>query len=363
MVNLFERIKGLVQTEFDAILITSPINRRYITGFPSTAGFVLITPEKTVFITDFRYYGSALDAQNNGKIDSEIEILLQDNKVWDTICRIFSYAENILVEESYLTLSEAQRFQDKLAEKNLVNGASEAISKLRAVKTENELSCIIKAQEITDKAFDYIVNWISDNIGKPDFTESRVALELEYFMRAACSEGVAFDTIAVSGIKSAMPHGVPENIPVASGFLTMDFGAKFGGYCADMTRTVCIGKPTEKMKHVYNAVLQAQLKALEYISAGKTGKEIDAVARNYIDASGYGGRFGHSLGHSLGLEVHENPNFSPSGISEIPAGAVISVEPGIYLDGEFGVRIEDIVNITENGCKNLTKSPKELIIL
>ena len=130
-----------------------------------------------------------------------------------------------------------------------------------------------------------------------------------------------------------------------------------------MTRTVCIGKPTDKMKNVYDTVLEAQLKALEFISAGKTGKEIDAIARDYINSSGYEGKFGHSLGHSLGLEVHENPNFSPSEQGIIPERAVISVEPGIYLDGEFGVRIEDIVNITENGCKNLTKSTKELIIL
>lgn len=359
----FEKIKNVSDKEFDAVLVMSPINRRYITGFPSSAGFVLITPEKTVFITDFRYYGSALDAQKNGKIDSKIEIMLQDGKVWDNISQIFSNANNILIEESYLTISALQGLKDRLSNKNLVNGASFAIAKLRAVKSKEELNFIIKAQEITDKAFEYIVNFISNNIGRSDFTESKVALELEYFMRAYGSEGVAFDTIAVSGIKSAMPHGVPENIPVSNGFLTMDFGAKFNGYCADMTRTVCIGKPTDKMKNVYDTVLEAQLKAIEFISAGKTGKEIDAIARNHINNSGYEGRFGHSLGHSLGLEVHENPNFSPSEQGIIPAGAVISVEPGIYIDGEYGVRIEDIVCLTENGCKNLTKSPKELIIL
>ena len=359
----FDKLKSVSSQEFDAVLVISPVNRRYITNFPSSAGFVLITPEKTVYITDFRYYGSALDAQKNCRIDANIEIVLQDNRVWENINEIFSNAKKVLVEESHLTLSSLQRLKEKLPGKTFVNGASEIISKLRAVKTDEEIGYIKKAQEITDKAFSYIVNFISDNLGKLDFTEQKVALELEYFMRANGSEGVAFDSIAVSGKKSAMPHGVPTDILVQKGFLTMDFGAKVSGYCADMTRTVCIGSPSEKMKHVYNTVFEAQLKALEFISAGKTGKEIDAVAREFIDKNGYEGKFGHSLGHSLGLEVHENPNFSPSENGIIPQGAVISVEPGIYLDDEFGVRIEDIVRVTENGHENLTKSPKELIIL
>ena len=276
---------------------------------------------------------------------------------------IFLNSHNILVEEAYLTISAFQGLKNNLKDKNLVNGASFALGKLRAIKTDAELDNIIKAQEITDRAFSHILDYLSDNIGKPDFTESKVALELEFFMRANVAEGIAFDTIAVSGIKSAMPHGVPENIPVSKGFLTMDFGAKFNGYCSDMTRTVCIGKPTDKMRTVYNTVLEAQLKALSAISSERTGAEIDAIARDFINNSGYEGKFGHSLGHSLGLEIHENPNFSAGEIWLIPQGAVISVEPGIYLDGEFGVRIEDIVNITEKSCKNLTKSTKELIIL
>lgn len=359
----FSRIRKESDKEIDAVLVISPVNRQYVTGFPSSAGYVLVLPEKTVFITDFRYFGSALVSQKNGRIDEKIEIVLQDGKVWENISNYLKNTNNILVEESFVTLSVLERLKEKLTDKNFINGASDVIAKLRAVKTDFELDCIKKAQDITDKAFAHIVNYISDNAGKKDFTESRVALELECFMRANGSEGIAFDSIAVSGAKSAMPHGVPENILVKNGFLTMDFGAKISGYCADMTRTVCIGKPSDEMKKVYNTVLEAQLKSLDFISAGKVGYEIDAVARNLINQCGYEGKFGHSLGHSLGLEVHENPNFSPSEKGIIPAGAVISVEPGIYLDGEFGVRIEDIVSVTEKGHENLTKSPKELIIL
>lgn len=361
---MYKRIKETVKdVEFDAVLILSPVNRRYITGFKSSAGIVLITPEKTVFFTDFRYFGAVLEAQKNGTVNKNIEIKLQDSSVWEMVGEILQGSEMILVEESFVTLSQLENLKGKLQTKTFVNGASEALEKLRAVKTSIELDRIIKAQAITDKAFTHIVDFISNNLGSGKLTESRVALELEFFMRNNGADGIAFDTIAVSGKKSAMPHGVPEDIPLNKGFLTMDFGATFDGYCSDMTRTVCIGKPDDKMKLVYNTVLEAQLRALDEICGGKTGKEIDSIARDIIDNAGFKGCFGHSLGHSLGLEIHESPNFSPNNTGSIPAGAVLSVEPGIYIDGEYGVRIEDIVNITDKGCKNLTKSSKELIIL
>ena len=358
---LFERIKACVETDFDAVMLISPINRRYATGFKSSAGYVFALPDKTVFFTDFRYYGSAVEAQKNGSVYSDVEIKLLDGNVWSAIKELLKDCGKILVEESYLTLSQCESLKEKMQDKEFVNGASKALNKLRAVKTEAELDKIVKAQSITDKAFSHIVSFISDNLGK--LTESDVALELEYFMRKNGADGIAFDTIAVSGKKSAMPHGVPSDILLDKGFLTMDFGAMFDGYCSDMTRTICIGKPTEKMKLVYDTVLSAQLAALEFISSGKTGKAVDSVARDIINNAGFEGTFGHSLGHSLGLEIHESPNFSQGNEEEIPSGAVLSVEPGIYIDGEFGVRIEDIVNITGDGCKNLTKSSKELIIL
>lgn len=360
---LWEKLKPLVKDKnAGGALILSSVNRRYATGFPSSAGFVAITPEKTVFITDFRYYGSACEAKKQGKINSEVTVVLQDKTLWETLAGLFEGCDNILIEENYVTVSEYERLSEKFAGKKLCNGASCAFEMLRAVKTDSELEKIVKAQAVTDKAFAHILSYISDNLGK-GLTEKQVALELDYFMLSNGADGIAFDTIAVNAEKSAMPHGVPDNIPIKKGFLTMDFGARFDGYCSDMTRTVSIGKPTEKMRDVYDTVLNAQYKALEYISAGKTGKSIDGVAREYIASRGYDGCFGHSLGHSLGLEIHESPNFSPSNNSPIPEGAVISVEPGVYLDGEFGVRIEDIVSVKNGGYVNLTNSPKELIIL
>lgn len=359
----FERIMSHVpETDFDAVLVLSPVNRRYLTGFPSSAGCVAVTPQKTVFYTDSRYFHSA---ETNKKADKgffDIEIALQDGMFYDNLSELLKDAKRILVEESFVTLEKQAQLKEKLCNHEFVCGASAALSAMRAVKTENELEFIIKAQQITDKAFDYIVGYIADNLSS-SLTEAKIARELDFYMIENGASGVAFDTIAVSGEKSSMPHGVPEELPLSKGFLTMDFGAAFNGYASDMTRTICIGKPSDDMKKVYNTVLNAQLKALEYIEEGKSGKSIDAAARDYIKECGYGDFFGHALGHSLGLEIHENPNFSPSNEKSMPEGCVISVEPGIYIPGKYGVRIEDIVNITKNGCKNLTKSTKELIVL
>ena len=195
-----------------------------------------------------------------------------------------------------------------------------------------------------------------------DKTERDVALELEYFMRRAGAHGIAFDTIAVSGNNSSLPHGTPsDTLLQKDSFLTMDFGAKFNGYCADMTRTVVLGRANEEMKKVYNTVLCAQTYALNKIRAGVLGSQVDKSARDFIYAQGFDGCFGHSTGHGLGIDVHEMPSFSPSYNKKIEKGSVLSVEPGIYIEGKFGVRIEDIVYVTDEGCTNLTKSSKELI--
>ena len=228
----------------------------------------------------------------------------------------------------------------------------------RESKDEDEIANIKAAQKITDMAFSHILGFIT-----PDVTETDVALELEWFMRKNGSEGTAFETICVSGTKSSLPHGKPENIKLGKGFLTMDFGARVNGYCSDMTRTVCIGTPTDEMRKIYDTVLEAQKKAINEICAGITGKRVDSAARDFIYSNGYKGCFGHSLGHSLGIDIHESPNFSPNCDAEIPQNAVLSVEPGIYIEGNFGVRIEDIVKISDFGYENLTESTKELIII
>ena len=212
-----------------------------------------------------------------------------------------------------------------------------------------------KAQELTDKAFKYILGILST-----DITENDVAAELEYFMRKNGAEDKSFETIAISAEKTSLPHGVPSNNKIKKGFFTMDFGATIDGYHSDMTRTVCIGKADDEMKKLYNTVLESQLKALKFLKAGVNCKDADKVARDIIYKD-YKGYFGHSLGHSVGLEVHEMPALSPNCDRILVPGNIVTVEPGIYIPGKYGTRIEDMVLICENGIKNFTKSPKELI--
>ena len=227
----------------------------------------------------------------------------------------------------------------------------------RAIKSDFEVSMIEKAQSITDAAFDHILGYI-----KPGLTETDVAAELEFFMKKKGAQCPAFETIAVSGKKSSMPHGVPESIVLTeNSFLTMDFGAKYNGYCSDMTRTVVLGKADDEMKRVYNTVLEAQLAGIAAAHGGALGKDVDKAARDIIDNAGYKGLFGHSLGHSLGIEIHENPRFAPKFDKECPVHSIITVEPGIYIPGKYGVRIEDMVLLGKDGCRDLTHSPKQLI--
>jgi Xaa-Pro aminopeptidase len=361
-----DNIKKLCQTvseKADAMLVTSAVNRRYVTDFKSSDGFVVIRDGKITYMTDSRYYESACIKQKEGKIDGDIIIERQTPKAMLQLKEMLDGCKNILIEDKSLSYDRYLHYCKVFDFATLCAGGSDIFSSVRAVKTENELDRIKKAQSITDKTFEYIVSFISDNLGKKDFTEKALQLEMDYYMLKNGADGLAFDTIAVSGSKSSLPHGVPEDIPVAKGFLTMDFGAKYDGYCSDMTRTVCIGKPDEEMKKVYDTTLKAQLTALEKVHGGILSKDADGAARDVIEEAGYKGAFCHSLGHSLGLEIHESPNFAPGGIYEVQSGVVISVEPGIYLEGKYGVRIEDIVQLKDDGCVNLTSSPKELLVL
>ena len=265
------------------------------------------------------------------------------------------------MEETCVSLADHQRFCNAFDGCELISGASEILKELRAVKTDEELRRITEAQRITDAAFLHILEFIS-----PERTEKEVALELEFFMRKSGAEGVAFDTIAVSGASSSLPHGIPSDRKLQGGFLTMDFGAKYMGYCSDMTRTVVIGKADEEMKLVYETVLKAQTAALNGIHGGMSCRDADALARDVIREAGYGASFGHSLGHGVGMFIHEFPNLSPRAAesSTLKTGHVVTVEPGIYLEGRFGCRIEDMIAILSDGSvHNFTKSPKELIEL
>lgn len=355
-----EKIRNKLTDLGDAILITSESNRFYAASFESSAGFVLISQTEASLYLDFRYYEMAKIAQGRGEILSDFNIVLLEKRRKEYLLE-FIERNNIralLFEDRSTTYQEYIALSSDVSEMCTLSGAGDLLENCRMYKDEAELSAIREAQKITDSAFSHILNFITPNV-----TEIDIALELEFFMRKNGASGIAFETICVGGTKSSLPHGKPENIKLGTGFLTMDFGAKFKNYCSDMTRTICIGNPTDEMRKVYQTVLEAQNKAFNEIYAGVIGKRVDAAARDYIYNKGYRGCFGHSTGHSLGIDIHEFPNFSPNCDYVIEKNAVLSVEPGIYIEGKFGVRIEDIVKISEFGFENFTKSSKELIII
>lgn len=359
---MLKKLCEKVKEKADALIILSSVNRRYVTSFQSSAGAVVVKGEKIIFYTDFRYLESAKIKQAQGIVDKDIEIRIQDAKFMENLKADLADCKTVLFEENGIMFGTYNWYKNSLTDCELVVGGSAILSELRAIKNETELQNIIKAQEITDKTFSYILGFISDNVGKPDFTEKALQLEMDYFMLKNGADGLAFDTIAINGTKTALPHGAPENITIDKGFITMDFGARFNGYCSDMTRTISVGKPTDEMIKVYNTVLSAQNAAFDVICADVIGKDADKAARDIIEKD-YPGTFGHSLGHSLGLEIHESPNFHAGVTGAVPENVVISVEPGIYLEGKFGVRIEDIVCLKQGGFVNLTHSPKELIVV
>ncbi|MBO5358221.1 MAG: aminopeptidase P family protein [Clostridia bacterium] len=340
----------------EAFIVYYGPNRFYLTGFNSSAGVVLVTPQSASFIVDFRYFEKAK------KVVKSCNVILSD-KIWRQIAEILkdNKIKTLYVENRTISLSEFFALKKNLGGFKISEDTAldDYIYLLRSVKSEGELALMRRAQALTDETFEYILDYI-----RPGKTEKAIALEMEFYMRRHGSEGVAFDSIVVSGENSSLPHGTPTDREVRQGdFITMDFGAVVGGYCADMTRTVAVGGISEKQGFVYNTVLNAQLEAMKHIKSGAVCKDVDAVARSLIDNNGFEGCFGHSLGHSLGIEVHEAPGFNLRDNTLLERGMVLSVEPGIYLENEFGVRIEDVICVTNDGFENLTKSPKELIIL
>ena len=260
-------------------------------------------------------------------------------------------------EEGYLSVADYNLWKEGLTAELVP--AQKLVDALRAAKDDGEIALMTKAQEITDRAFSEILKFI-----QPGMTEQEIAAKLQYDMLRFGAEKMSFDPIVVSGPNGSLPHGIPSAKQVQQGeFITMDFGCKYGGYCSDMTRTVALGEPTGEMRKVYQTVLEAQLAGIAVTKAGVPGKSIDAAARKVIEDAGYGEYFGHGYGHSLGLEIHEAPNCNPSGTEPMPVGAVCSAEPGIYLPGRFGVRVEDVVVFQEGTCRILTRSPKNLIII
>ncbi len=351
-----DRIKNiLISAEgFDAVIITETVARRYLVDFETgDAGTLVITADDAYFIIDGRYIEAAQAAVRSA------QVVLQD-KLYDQISDLLGGAKRIAVQ-SDLTCRKLETMRNKLP--NVTITPCEAIDTvlehMRAIKTQAEVDNIISAQRIAEKAFAHILGFIKEGV-----TDLEIAAELEYIMRKNGAEGLSFETIAVSGEMSSMPHGVPTARKVRPGdFITMDYGALVKGCHSDMTRTVAYGFATDKMRDVYNTVLAAQNASLAVLKAGLDCAAGDKAARDVIANSGYGDYFTHSTGHSVGYEIHEWPNLSSLSPDKLSAGNVVTVEPGIYLPGEFGVRIEDMALITEDGCINLTNAKKELIIL
>ena len=356
MSHLSRMIAKMQKDGAEAAIVTSEINQRYLTGFPFTDGYVVVTPKKSWLVTDFRYVEAA-----QAKVDpTEFEILTPKDML-ATISELLHDAgvRTVAVEEATLSLSDHERMVKALGDIPTTATASALIDGLRLYKDAEEIAIMQRAQNITDAAFAHILNYIN-----PDRTEQDVALELEFFMRAQGAEGVAFETIAVSGTASSLPHGVPRPVKLEKGFFTMDFGARVDGYCSDMTRTVVIGKADEAMRRLYDTVLRAQTDALTACAEGAGCRALDKIARDIIDNAGYTGAFGHSLGHGVGMYIHENPRLSFAAPCErvLERGHVVTVEPGIYLAGRYGCRIEDMVAILpDGGVHNFTASPKQLI--
>lgn len=356
--NRIEKLMKALPEGADAALITSDVNRRYFTGLGSSAGTLVAFRNTAYFIIDFRYIEIAKATVTGA------EVILQD-KLYEQIGALLKKhgAKTVAIETGYVTVGALETYRERLPEYEFLTDATlnDEILEMRSIKDESEIAAIRKAQSITDASFLEILDFI-----KPGKTEKEIAAYLEYCMRRLGADGLAFETIAASGPNSAKPHAEPGDRPLQQGdFFTMDYGAYWGGYCSDMTRTVAIGEPTDEMRKVYDTVLAAQLLGIEKAVEGASCRAVDAAARDLIYNAGYEGCFGHSLGHSVGIEIHEMPGFSPSIAPETTCrqGMVITVEPGIYLEGRFGVRIEDMVWFAPDGTKDLTNSPKELIIL
>ncbi len=338
----------------DAVLVTSEINEKYISSFNFTDGLLVITKNRACMITDSRYSEAAKNEA------PDFEIILPQNGQITAVGEILAAegAKTVAFEDLEMSVSVYNSYREKLTDCEFIP-MGKMIGDLREFKDEAEIACIKAAQKITDDAFEHIIKVMT-----PKMTETEVALELEYFMRRAGAEEKSFDTICVSGAASSMPHGVPQNRPLQSGFLTMDYGAIVGGYHSDMTRTVCLGKADDEMKRLYNTVLQAQCAAIERMKVGMLCSDIDAIARDIIYDAGYKGHFGHSLGHGVGLEIHESPRFAPMATTALlTPGHVVTVEPGIYIEGKYGCRIEDMIIAREDGIEDITASRKELIEL
>lgn len=354
MNHLIKIAEKLPEYGLDAMIVTSEPGEYYAVGFHGE-GVAVVTPDKTWYYTDSRYIESANDLISGAEIATA-----PAGQSYRTLTQAIVEScgiKKLGFEDAYMSVGDF-RLWEKALTAELVP-ASKLLEQLRMVKDAEELAAMREAQRITDEAFTAILPFI-----KPGVTEQEISARLQYEMLSRGAERMSFDPIVASGPNGSKPHAIPSDKKVQNGeFITMDFGCKFGNYCSDMTRTVALGEPSEEMRTVYETVAKAQLAGIALVKGGVKGCDVHEAGRKVIADAGYGAYFGHGFGHSLGIEIHEDPRFSPLWSGSIPAGATLSAEPGIYLPGKFGVRIEDVVFLTDGGCENLTKSSKELIIL
>lgn len=348
--------EALASLNIDAVLITNPVNRKYVSGFTGTAGYVVVTAERAYLFTDFRYVTQA-NEQAHG-----FDIVEHDSvKPLASIRDVLGSAglNKLGFEQHDVSYGAYQKYVSELGSDITLVPTEGVVEKLRRIKDAGELQVIKEAVAVADAAFAHILTF-----ARPGMKETEVSLELEMFMRRKGAASSSFSTIVASGERSALPHGVASDRVIGTNeFLKTDFGALYKGYCSDLTRTIFIGTPTPKHREIWDIVLEAQLAALSGIRPGMTGREADALARDIITKYGYGDNFGHGTGHAVGMEIHESPRLSKTETAVLEPGMVVTVEPGIYLPGFGGVRIEDMVVVTESGCEILTKSSKEFITL
>lgn len=375
--KVFLMIKDLIANDnLDGIIITDEYNMEYLSGFKGRTGCLLYIFDKQYLLTDSRYTEQAsIEAKCFECVDiaklgySKTLMNLIDKAVTEIKSKEVlnetkhtKSSDKILIgfENEHISYSFYKQFVDTFGDKILLVQLDSKVNRFRSIKTEEEIENIAIAEKIGDEAFLHIINFIEEGM-----TERQIALELEYFMKNNGATALSFDTIVASGKNSSMPHAIPTDKVIEHGdFITMDFGCIYNGYCSDMTRTVIMGdEPTSKQLEVYSVVLEAQREALKMIKPGMVCSDIDKVARDIIKNAGYGDYFGHGLGHSVGLFIHEEPRLSPKCNDILQENMLMTVEPGIYLPGEFGVRIEDLIVVTKDGYRNLTSSPKPLIML
>ena len=344
----------LEKKNLDAFITGHLPNVRYLTGFSGSHGLSIVTGSKSFFLTDFRY-----KEQVRTQVTADKTFIRGGNLVEsDAFRTIVASSKRIGFEQRHLTVSEYFALTKAVGKKKLV-AVEGMVERLRSIKDADEIKIIKRAVEITDKVFQKILGKI-----RPGISELDISAEISFLHKKFGAENDAFDTIVASGKRGALPHGSASLKKIQKNeFVTLDFGCIYNGYHSDMTRTVCVGRPTSKMKKVYSIVLDAQHKALEYISVSASSKKADTVARNHIAAHGFGKYFGHSLGHGVGLEIHEDLRLSQQSKEILAEGNVVTVEPGIYLPGQFGVRIEDVVLVRHKGLEILSSSPKDLILL